>query len=45
MIGYENSLTAQEAVQASTSATYTFEGSTPDALEWHFEGAIDSVLN
>jgi hypothetical protein len=45
MLGYENpSLMAQEAVQASTSATYNFESTNPDALEWHIEGAIDSIL-
>lgn len=45
MIGYENPpLRAQEAVQASTSATYNFESTDSDALEWHLEGAVDSVL-
>lgn len=45
MIGYENpTLRAQEAVQASTSATYNFESTNSDALEWHLEGAVDSVL-
>lgn len=45
MIGYENpTLRAQEAVEASTSATYNFESTNSDALEWHLEGAVDSVL-
>jgi len=45
MFGYENpTLRAQEAVRGNTSATYNFEGTDPDALEWHLEGAIDSVL-
>jgi hypothetical protein len=45
MFGYENSpVRAQEAVQASTSATYTFEGNDPELLEDHVEGAADSVL-
>lgn len=44
-IGYENSsVRAQEVVQSSTSATYNFTGTEPDALEWHVDGAIDSVL-
>lgn len=43
--GHENSsVMAQEAVQASTSATYNFESTDPDALEYHIEGAVDSVL-
>jgi ABC-type oligopeptide transport system substrate-binding subunit len=43
--GQENSsVMAQEAVQASTSATYNFESTDPDALEYHVEGAVDSVL-
>ncbi len=42
---HENSsVMAQEAVQASTSATYNFESTDPDALEYHVEGAVDSVL-
>src|SRR5688572_17351707 len=43
--GHENSsVMAQEAVQATTSATYNFESTDPDALEYHVEGAVDSVL-
>ena len=45
MFGHENSyVRAQEAVQASTSATYNFTGTNADALEWQVEGAIDSIL-
>lgn len=45
MFGYENpTLRAQEAVRGNTTATYNFEGTDPDALEWHLEGAIESVL-
>lgn len=45
MFGYENSFVrAQETVQASTIATYNIESSDPDALEYHAEGAVDSIL-
>lgn len=44
-MGTENSsVMAQEAGQASTSATYNFGSIDPDALEYHVEGAVDSVL-